>query len=94
MAWLPVDNPALTPNHADKVNHLGAFTALTLALSLAYGLPLRTVALLMFGYGLLIEMVQIPLPYRHGSSTDVAANAIGILLGLGLRFSGRWFTRQ
>jgi VanZ family protein len=33
-------------------------------------------------YGLFIELVQVPLPYRHFSLMDLAVDAAGIVAGL------------
>lgn len=81
LAWLPVDNPELTDFHPDKINHVGAFAALTVTLHWAYTLPKMRGAMLLLGYGLLIETVQHILPYRTFSLYDIAANILGILTG-------------
>lgn len=43
------------------------------------------------GYGVLIELLQAPIPYRTSSIIDVAINAIGAIIGVvtGQQFSKR-----
>ena len=67
----------------DKLNHLLAFAEVTLVLRLAFPrLALISVAMLAFSFGVTIELVQAMLPHRHFSPADLAANALGIGLGL------------
>lgn len=68
---------------SDKVNHLIAFLELTLLVRLSWpGLPLGIVALSALGFGLVIELLQAPLPYRDFSLWDLLADSAGIALGL------------
>ena len=46
---------------------------------------LAVALLLSFSYGLLLESVQTVLPYRHGEWGDVAANALGSVMGVMMR---------
>lgn len=68
---------------SDKVNHFIAFLELTIVTRLAWP-QLRTLwyAPALLGFGLGIEAVQASLPYRDFSFADVAADGIGILIGL------------
>lgn len=57
--------------------HLVAFAVLTLLLR-RVPLPLRSAVLLSFLYGLVMEIIQIPLPYRSGRLSDLLVNMVGI----------------
>lgn len=81
LALMPVDNPSLTRDHADKINHVAAFVLLVPLLGLAYRISLPGIALLLLGYGLLIEIAQYALPYRMFSLLDFAADGVGVLVG-------------
>ena len=66
----------------DKLGHTAAF--LTLAFLFDFSSPRRPwgarKALPLLAYGLLIELVQLFLPYREFSLWDLAADALGLLL--------------
>lgn len=49
---------------------------------------------LLLGYGLVIELVQWPLPYREFSWLDLVANVVGVLLYIGLRAWVGWRLRR
>ena len=94
VAWLafaPLMEPA--GFSWDKANHLLAF-CLMAALADA-GYPGRDREWprwgLLLGYGLVIELVQWPLPYRELSGLDLVANLVGVLLYIGLR---AWVVRR
>ena len=83
------------PEHAvfrlgDVVLHGFAFTVLTVALQLAYGLERRgrrglTIAFFaMLAYGVALELAQGFIPERSAELKDLWVDVIGILLGLGL----------
>lgn len=76
--------PGLDIQHFDKVNHLAAFSSLTLIALLAFSSSAVRVCLGLLGYGIAIELIQSQLPNRFASLADVAADGVGILLGLGL----------
>jgi len=66
----------------DKYLHALSFAVL--AVTLAVALPatsarrlLVLVVAVAVGYGLLIELLQLPLPYRSFSPLDLAADAVG-----------------
>jgi VanZ family protein len=71
----------------DKGNHALAF--FVMAWLADGGYPGRSRALarwgLLLGYGLLIELVQRLLPFREFSLLDWSADALGILLYVGVR---------
>ncbi len=67
----------------DKVRHLAAFGAL--AWVAVQGFPRSAawrVAAALLAYGVFIELVQSQIPGRFASAADVAADAVGIALGL------------
>jgi VanZ family protein len=73
----------------DKAEHALAYIFLTLS-----GLALsRRRAALVAGvwlFGLAIELLQAAMPYgRQGDWRDMAANSVGILIGLGLAWSAK-----
>ncbi len=76
----------------DKLNHLFAFIVLYLLFSFAFrDLSIYTKALLLFVFGLQIEIVQSFLPPREFSSLDVVADMAGIFVGMVLYPSiARW----
>lgn len=79
--------PGLDFENADKWQHIAAFVALSAcaALAAAPGLAgsLRASAA-MLALGLLIELVQHFIPNRSADWADVAADALGIAIGLAL----------
>lgn len=97
---------ALTPSPPDAVFrisdvllHIFAFTYLTFMLCLAFpadaerGALRRWIlpALLMFGYGVLLEVLQGTAGARHASLKDLGTDLVGIALGLGaFRVLGTW----
>lgn len=85
--WLStskLEHPVATSTW-DKANHAIAFIELILLARL--GWPRMAVihsALIILGFGALIEIVQAPIPYRSASLLDLVADAVGIALGLGI----------
>jgi VanZ family protein len=70
---------------SDKVGHFLAY--LVLALWFAQVVRIdhwRRLALLLIGMGLLLEVLQIPLPKRFFSAWDAAANIAGVAFGWAL----------
>lgn len=69
----------------DKINHLLAFAVLAVQWRLAFPrMRLVGVILGLLGYGVLIELIQLPLPHRSAEGADVLADALGVALGLGV----------
>ncbi|MFC7132499.1 MULTISPECIES: VanZ family protein [Salinibaculum] len=82
----------------DKYLHALAFAALaaTLAAALATSSVERllvVVVLVSVGYGLLVELLQLPLAYRSFSLLDLAADAVGAVLVALLWRGGQWLRR-
>ncbi len=79
---------ALLPNQggvdthlSDKANHFIAFFTLSLLLNRAstkLHVRIRN-ALLLLGFGILIELLQAFLPYRESSILDIVADMVGIV---------------
>lgn len=69
----------------DKGRHLMAFATLAWVASQAFaGARAATarIALALLAYGVFIELVQSQIPGRFASGMDVAADALGIAIGL------------
>jgi VanZ family protein len=97
VAWLafaPVAEPV--GFSWDKANHVLAFCVMAALADAGY--PGRDRELprwaLLLGYGLVIELVQWPLPYRDFSWLDLVANVVGVLLYIGLREWVGWRVRH
>lgn len=81
-AILPQDiAPTLGPL-SDKWTHFLAFAVLTLLLRLSYTLRAFQTSVLLFGYAVFIEISQYFTPNRCAETLDVAADVIGIVIGL------------
>jgi VanZ family protein len=65
----------------DKLNHFSAFATLTVLAGIGWLQP-RRAALALLAYGGLIELLQTQVPGRSAEWTDLAADGIGILIGL------------
>jgi VanZ family protein len=65
----------------DKARHLMAFAVLAWVAMQAFAAT-RRVALALLAYGVFIELVQSQIPGRMASGADLAADAVGIGLGL------------
>ena len=69
----------------DKYLHALAFGVLAVTIAVALRATsverlVTTVVLVTVGYGLVVELVQLPLPYRSFSLLDVAADAVGAIV--------------
>jgi VanZ family protein len=80
-------NPQFGPPGADKLNHLAAFSALALVASLAHAGAMAPVAGGLLAYGGLIELLQSLTPTRTADWSDLAADGVGIVLGLAAMLS-------
>jgi VanZ family protein len=96
LAFAPAAPEAMSVPHLDKLKHLAAFSALASVAHLGW-LHARTAAwwtawgLLVFG--VFIEAVQSQIPTRNASAADVVADAVGIVLGLGLVRAVGWLSK-
>jgi VanZ family protein len=84
ISWLVVAPQDELPsvNLWDKAAHTLAFAALMLLCAVAYRqrFSLARIALMLFAYGVGIEMIQYLLPDREFSLLDMLANSVGILV--------------
>jgi VanZ family protein len=95
---------AVAAGHDDllaSAAHFGEYATLAFVVAVALGgWPLPGRALLWagvyaVGLGALIELAQVPLPYRDGQLGDVVVNAAGAALGLALvSLTGRLKARR
>lgn len=82
LATTSLDVPAVASVN-DKVNHMVAFVELTLLLRLGWpDLRAHLVVMPLLAFGVAIELIQSQLPYRDFSLADIAADCVGIGLGL------------
>lgn len=78
---------------ADKWIHAAEFAVLTVAVARAVahgrtrGRALRLTVAAALGFGLGIELLQVPLPWRSGSAADLAADAVGVAATLAVRLA-------
>ena len=80
LALLP-DDGVPGPPHADKLQHILGFVALTIVALLAFPRGGRVApALGLLAYGGLIEVLQSVTETRHAEWADLGADALGILL--------------
>lgn len=68
----------------DKLNHAFAFWVLTGVARRAFTWHAATTALMLLGYGALIEVLQSFTPNRSAEWADLLADALGIALGIAL----------
>lgn len=74
--------PEAGPGGSDKVGHVAIFATLALAGRWAR-MPAAGLALGLAAYAVLTETLQATLPLgRHGDPADLAADVVGIALGL------------
>jgi len=69
----------------DKGRHLAAFATLAWVAAQAFAgaqAAFVRIALALLAFGVFIELVQSQIPGRFASGLDVAADAVGIVLGL------------
>lgn len=83
LAWMPGRSMPMQGN-ADKLNHLAAFAVLGAAAWRAFPGQRARAFCALLAFGVLIELVQIPLPTRSAEWGDLAADALGLLLGAGV----------
>ncbi len=87
LATTSVDH-TIQSTFSDKFNHLIAFIVLSLLAHIAYPVTQKIKwAVALFGYGLLIEVVQYFLPHREFSLLDLVTDLSGIICYLVVFYS-------
>jgi len=80
-----VDDPLSRYIHTDKMRHILAFGAIGLCAGL---LPTKLARLVGLGavltFAMAVEIIQIPIPDRSASVSDLFASGVGALAGFGL----------
>jgi VanZ family protein len=66
--------------HSDKYGHVAVFFTLSLLLYKGFSLTIPKQILIVFSYGIAVEIIQSFIPYRSGGIDDVVADLVGILL--------------
>ena len=70
-------------SYSDVINHIVAFSVLMSLFQLAYPKIKNYLhVVLLFSYGIIIELIQHGLPTRHGDLYDVVSDLLGILIAL------------
>lgn len=82
LTLMPLETPEIIPG-SDKTHHILAFAALAFPSAFLVPKLVRWIAPLALAYGALIEIVQ-PHVGRSRDASDFWADAIGVLIGLGL----------
>ena len=83
-AVLPGEYAPQIGNLNDKAHHILAFVVLGILLRFAYRVSYWQGLLWLLAFGVLIEVTQMFVPNRSSSLLDVAADLIGIFIGLKL----------
>ena len=90
LSLTPAD-PTVAAYTWDKLNHASAYLCLGVLLDMGFlnGWKIPAKLLPLFGYSILMEVLQYFIPTRHFSGLDIVANAVGLILAavtiLGLR---------
>jgi VanZ family protein len=84
-AAMQVNDPLSAFVHTDKMRHILAFGALGLCAAFMPTTKWRIVGLAtVITFGMLVEIIQIPIPDRTASLSDLLASVIGSFGGFGL----------
>ncbi|WP_201451437.1 hypothetical protein [Hydrogenophaga sp. BPS33] len=78
-------------NFWDKAQHASGFAWLAVLGVLSYPKKPRGVALSLLAYGAAIELAQAATGWRYGEWSDLAADGVGILIGM---FIAAWVLRK
>lgn len=71
--------------HTDTARHILAFSAIGLCAALMPSAKTRLMALAaVLGFALLVEIIQIPVPDRQASWSDLFASSVGSFAGFGI----------
>jgi VanZ family protein len=82
---LSLDKSPITLKDKPGLGHFICYTLLSFFLAgVLPGKRLLIAPLAALGYGILMEFVQVFIPSRDASLMDIAVNALGVTLGLGM----------
>jgi len=84
LSVLPGQTVAPLFSWSDKLNHAGAFLVLAFLLMYGWRLPWWRGSIYLLGYGVFIEFSQLFAIHRSAELADVAADGVGIILGLSM----------
>lgn len=85
LSLTPVENlPSQIFDIWDKAQHAAGFSALAFLGRLAYPQRMRSLLIGLLCYGALIELAQAATGWRTGDVNDWLADALGIVIGVGL----------
>lgn len=76
------------------IERFAAFAAVGFAFALAYPRQFRLAALIVIGAALLLEVMQILSPSRHGRFADALVKVVGGAGGLAVGWALLWWERQ
>jgi VanZ family protein len=80
-----VNDPLSRYVHTDKMRHILAFGAIGLCAGLLPTKPSRLVGLgAVLTFAMVVEIIQIPIPDRAASVSDLFASGVGALAGFGM----------
>lgn len=80
-----VDDPLSRYIHTDKMRHILAFGAIGLCAGLLPTKPARLIGLgAVLTFAMAVEIIQIPIPDRSASVSDLFASGVGGMAGFGL----------
>jgi VanZ family protein len=84
IVWAAMNDPLSAFVHTDKMRHILAFGALGLCAAFMPTVKWRIAGLgAVFAFALAVEIIQIPVPDRNASLTDLFASIIGGFAGFG-----------
>jgi VanZ family protein len=87
VAWaaMQTDDPLSNYIHTDKARHILAFGAIGVCAAFMPSARLRIVALAgTLTFAMMVEIIQIPIPDRTASMSDLFASVVGCFGGFGL----------
>ena len=76
---------------SDKLLHFSGYVIFIISAMIAYRKRHRLMFILLFGYSVMIELIQYFLPYRSFELMDIVANVSGLIVGSLLWTGGKRF---